>query len=162
MMHHNLTDNAGDSQHEGRISVLKKKKSVTRCFKNQLARSGLGFYFPVRLFFQQQTCHLSLLVHGIEPTIESKGEQTFYKTVTETRASSNSTWLDRKSRSLVTCSQKHKSLISTDQSCIQGSMSYMLLYYSYIPLLAPDCHFTDQTLLSAPSALDPLHPVRME
>lgn len=55
-------------------------------FKNQLARSGLGFYFPVRFLFQQQTCHLSLLVHGIEPTIEAKGEQTLSKSDTENKS----------------------------------------------------------------------------
>lgn len=111
-MYHSCTEHG--RQLDGGYNFCLAKKSVTRSFKKQLARSGLEVYIQVRLLFQRQTGHLPLLVHGTEPTTESTGKPTFCKTATETRASSSRTWLERKSRSLITCLQEHNSLISTD------------------------------------------------
>lgn len=91
----------------------------------------------MRLLFQQQSCHLSLFVHGIEPTIESKGDPTFCQPEKQESAPT-----------ALGLTGNPETQQPDLQGYIQYSMSCMLLYYSSIPLLTPDCHFTDQTLLS--------------
>lgn len=139
MMYHNSIDNAGDSWTEDIISV----------------------YIQVRFLFQQQTGHLPLLVHGSEASTETMGEPTFCKTATETRASSNTTWLERNSRSFITCVQEPYSLISIElrlRDLSKVACPTRSFFTTSVQHLTPDYYFTYQNLLSSLSELEALHP----
>lgn len=144
MMYHNSTDNTGDSWTEDIISILKKK--VSQDLLKTVSQEWAGSLYSSDTSLQQQTGHLPLFIHGTEPTIESTREPTFCKSDTETRDSSNTTWLERKSRSLITSLQEHNSLISTDFRLRDLpndlSVSYTLVSFSIIEPLTPDGHFT--------------------